>query len=581
VPVGAGVPTYADMFWIGPFSNANAIRYQPGSLNSSGWTRGGVVNKAIEQIYAYTGGGTDGRTGLCGSTATNLYGVDLSGDWCSETAAYILRNGGASHPNFSSVSTVQDLENIYKSRPGGWIEHAAFDPRYANKSIEPGDYLAMIGSSGEPFTHSGVVIAVSDDLSTVWTVEGNVGNPRCVRVNERPYITGGQFAANISAIGKTNLFLPYDPVFPMTIIGAPSGYVRPDLQNVIVATAANQHVYEWALNANGNATAAYSDLTWITGAPLAAGDAWGWTRSDNQASVVYRGGDSAIYELGIVSNSWLSNSISAAAANSGSGTVPPAAGDPVGRAIGANSFVAFRTTGNQLYTFILLWGAWTGTNLHAVTGASASTNMAGDPSIYVRSDGRSAIVYRGINGHIYEFTYTGEWFAWQPPLDISAASGAPAAAGDPSAYKRPDGYNCIVYRGTDDHVKEICSATPATASSWGWFDMTASLGAPLAAGDPYGSVRSDNVATVTYRTKVSIPYGSSPVTTAYRIEQLSLGTGQWFTADVSSLFNLPPAFGDVRPFVTSSGRTSIPFFGARGNMDQLIFTGSSWSWVKL
>jgi hypothetical protein len=562
------------MLWIGDVPNANAIRYAPGSLNTVGWSRGGVVNKAIEQIYAYTGGGSDGATGLCGGDATNLYGVDISGDWCSETAAYILRNGGASNSGFSSVSTVSDMQSIFTQKVLTWIDRNAFTPTSYAKSIEPGDYLAMHGSAGD-FGHSGVVVAVADDLSKIWTVEGNVGNPRCLRYLWRPYLTNGQLNPDINAIGKTSSFLPLNPAYPATLSGTPWGYTRPDNKDVVVAVSADKHVREYTVQ--GDHTVSSGDLTWWTGAPLAAGDAVGYARHDQHAAVLYRGTDSAIYEMSLYNNSWYVNSLSMVVA-SATGNVPPAASDPVVINMDASSVNVFRATSGHLYGFVFFNGVWGGADIHAASGATV--NAVGDPAIYKRSDGRAAVVYRGTDNHIYEIAEVlFNW--WAAPVDITAAANAPAAAGDPAAYFRPDGWNCIVYRTADGRILEIATQDPTSTTRAGYLDLTNNAGALLAAGDPTVGVRSDGVPIVTYRAKVSIPYGSTAgVTTAFRIEQLSLGGGQWWSGDVSSAFNLPAAFGRPRSYSATSGRTSTVFFGARGNIHQFTYDNPNNRWTS-
>ena len=81
--------------------------HNPNSLGGwplvNGWNRGRVVDQAIFQVYAHTSGGTDGRTGLCGGDATNVYGVDWGGDWCSEFAAWVLLHSGGTDSDLAST----------------------------------------------------------------------------------------------------------------------------------------------------------------------------------------------------------------------------------------------------------------------------------------------------------------------------------------------------------------------------------------------------------------------------------------------------------------------------------------------
>jgi hypothetical protein len=76
-------------------------------------------------------------------------------------------------------------------------------------TIRPGDYLAMVGSSGH-FGHSSLVLGVSSDFTTVYTIEGNVTSPtdsrHCVRFVRRPYfpLARGPVDSNIDALGPMN-----------------------------------------------------------------------------------------------------------------------------------------------------------------------------------------------------------------------------------------------------------------------------------------------------------------------------------------------------------------------------------------
>ena len=91
------------------------------------------------------------------------------------------------------------------------------------------------------------------------------------------------------------------------------------------------------------------------------------------------------------------------------------------------------------------------------------------------------VVYRNDGGSIHEIAIdpsTGRWVFF----DMTAATGAPAAAGDPMGYLGE--VPRVVYRGTDNHIHEI--AIDPQAGNWGHFDMTAATGAPAAAGDPMG-----------------------------------------------------------------------------------------------
>jgi hypothetical protein len=60
--------------------------------------------------------------------------------------------------------------------------------------------------------------------------------------------------------------------------------------------------------------------------------------------------------------------------------------------------------------------------------------------------------------------------------DLSWNTGAPAAAGDPVGYVRSDGVNSVVYRDFYNHVHELY----LKGGSWHVGDLSAKTGAPPA-----------------------------------------------------------------------------------------------------
>src|SRR5262249_48334818 len=95
------------------------------------------------------------------------------------------------------------------------------------------------------------------------------------------------------------------------------------------------------------------------------------------------------------------------------------------------------------------------------------------------SVGTQHVVYRGGDGHVHELWWS-ESSGWQRN-DLTAAPGAPAAAGDPAGYMfDAQGTQHVVYRGGDGHIHELWCSPEA----WHHNDLTAATGAPAAAGDP-------------------------------------------------------------------------------------------------
>jgi hypothetical protein len=226
------------------------------------------------------------------------------------------------------------------------------------------------------------------------------------------------------------------------------------------------------------------DLTAGTGAIAAAGDPAGYV-FDAQGSqhVVYRGADNHIHELWRkVTTGWHSGDLTAA-----TGAIA-AAGDPAGYVFDAqgSQHVVYRGTDNHIHE---LWRkvttGWQSGDLTAGSGAIAA---AGDPAGYVFDPdlplGSEHVVYRGTDNHIHElwWKYTTGWQSG----DLTAGSGATAAAGDPAGYVFDAQHSeHVVYRGTDNHIHELWWKV---TTGWHSGDITAATGATAAAGDPAGYV---------------------------------------------------------------------------------------------
>ncbi len=94
---------------------------------------------------------------------------------------------------------------------------------------------------------------------------------------------------------------------------------------------------------------------------------------------------------------------------------------------------------------------WHHGDLSAVTGAPGA---AGDPTGYMfDAQGTQHVVYRGGDGHIHELWWGAD--GWHHG-DLSAVTGAPGAAGDPTGYMfDAQGTQHVVYRGGDGHIHEL------------------------------------------------------------------------------------------------------------------------------
>jgi hypothetical protein len=94
---------------------------------------------------------------------------------------------------------------------------------------------------------------------------------------------------------------------------------------------------------------------------------------------------------------------------------------------------------------------WHTDDLTAVTGATAA---AGDPAGYMfDAQGTQHVVFRGTDSHIHELWWDNT--GWHTD-DLTAVTGATAAAGDPAGYMfDAQGTQHVVFRGTDSHIHEL------------------------------------------------------------------------------------------------------------------------------
>jgi len=116
--------------------------------------------------------------GLCGAEARAEFHADEGDKWCSEYARTIYQRAGGT--GVSDADTVRDLVDVFQER-GGYSTWGSVSPY----GLQPGDYLAITGSGGEK-SHSGIVIAISEDHRYIWTSEGNLRD--CVQGQRRDFV---------------------------------------------------------------------------------------------------------------------------------------------------------------------------------------------------------------------------------------------------------------------------------------------------------------------------------------------------------------------------------------------------------
>jgi hypothetical protein len=140
-------------------------------------------------------------------------------------------------------------------------------------------------------------------------------------------------------------------------------------------------------------------------------------------------------------------------------------------------------------------------------GGGTVTDLGGGGNVcvpwgYARTDGMNAVIYVDINLHLHEIGLISTGWVDNDFRTISWIN-APLVNTNEQfcqarAYIRSDGVNCIVYRGTDNHIYEI-SSNFSGFPSWIVTDLSATTGATNAwGGNPYPYVRSDHRSAIVY-----------------------------------------------------------------------------------
>jgi hypothetical protein len=146
----------------------------------------------------------EATVGRCGSAARARYDTG-TGNWCSEFAFWVIDHGFSLNCCLRSTSnggfTTADVLHAF-GVAGRLVDDSQVIWGTPGISIQPGDFLGVHGSDGSDRGHAGVAVAVSQDGTSLWTVEGNVSD--CVRFRRRTYMSGGALDVAIDAIGKVS-----------------------------------------------------------------------------------------------------------------------------------------------------------------------------------------------------------------------------------------------------------------------------------------------------------------------------------------------------------------------------------------
>jgi len=338
------------------------------------------------------------------------------------------------------------------------------------------------------------------------------------------------------------------------------------LTPAVVYATGDGHIHEIALKH----TWQHRDLTAASGAPLTDANfsqPMAFRRSDGVSMVVYRGTDKHVHsiylEIRRQGNTW--QEIWHWADLSAITGSPPAASDPFGY-VRSDGISAVLYTGTDGHIHELwLSGVWSWADLTAISGAPAVISGwladGARPIGYVRADGINAVVYVGVaaqGGRIYELRLDDGW-KW---ADLTALSGSQLPMSGLSAYVRSDGISTINYTGYGGHIHDLRLET-----GWIWADLTAISGAPGTGSRPFGYVRRDGINAIIYATS-----GGD------RVYELRLDNGWEFY----ELTSVPNAVLGALPvgYVRADGISTVVYLGTDWHIQEIRLE-TAWEWCDL
>jgi len=297
--------------------------------------------------------------------------------------------------------------------------------------------------------------------------------------------------------------------------------------------------------------------------------------SDKTMHVFFRDKDGKIMEMFTKrgeDKGWSSLDLTAAA------NAPKAAGTPAAflEDNGKIQHVFYRGTDNNIHELFLAGPGdkWRHANL---TASDKAPKAAGDLSAYVSRGNKSLhVVFRTDSGAVCElFRDAGEGKTWTI-ADLTAATGAAKAAGNPQGFTDYDGKSQhVVYRGTDNNIHELF-LLGKQGEKWGHANLTDSNKAPKAAGDPCGfAADGDKSMHVVYRSE------AGAIIELFREE----GVGKnWTLTDLSGATGAGKAVGDPCAFSDSNSKSMhVVYHGTDDQIHELFLAkkGDKWSHANL
>ena len=242
------------------------------------------------------------------------------------------------------------------------------------------------------------------------------------------------------------------------------------------------------------------------------------------------------------------------------------------RASNANDVVGFVRTDNtqavvhkalngNLHEMQLVSGAWTVHNINP------SATVASKLSVYRRTEGVDAIVFRSSTNHIIQLLRNGS-STWTDEADLTALAGGELAAGNPTAYVRADGINAVIYRGaTTGHIWELRRGSRGFIAT----DLTAAAGSTVAASsDPMANARSDGYSSVVFRSTGGNLY-----------ELYKTFGGGWSIGGPASLAGAPAPADRPFSFTKRDGTNAIIYRQDSGQIVELTLSGGQWGFEHI
>jgi hypothetical protein len=222
-----------------------------------------------------------------------------------------------------------------------------------------------------------------------------------------------------------------------------------------------------------------------------------------------------------------------------------------------------------------LWWDTNGWHHNDLTAATGAPDPARNPTAYLFLGQTQHVDYLGWDGHIHELWWdTNGWHH----NDLTAATGAPLAgplppsenpAGFPTGYEfAAQGTQHVVYHGQDSHIYELWW----DISGWHYNDLTTAAGAPLAGRDGAGGGDPTGYVFDAQGTQHVLYVGNDQ-----HIHELWWdGTG-WHHNDLTAATGAPLAYGHLTGYVFAAQPTQHVFFqDTGGRIHELWWDSGGW-----